>query len=108
MYELSRGPLVWIAFAIFLFGSVYRMVSMARMARKDKVVWPYMRWGPGLRSIKILEAIGLWNSANLNSSSHVHPRKLVRGQDANGFSSSSRVSIIHHKTIYLLRFDRIE
>ncbi len=51
MYELSRGPLVWIAFAIFLFGSVYRMVSMARMARKDKVVWPYMRWGPGLRSI---------------------------------------------------------
>ena len=51
MYELSRGPLVWIAFAIFLFGSLYRMISMARMARKDKVVWPYMRWGPGLRSI---------------------------------------------------------
>jgi len=51
VYELSRGPLVWIAFAIFLFGSLYRMISMARMARKDKVVWPYMRWGPGLRSI---------------------------------------------------------
>ena len=51
MYELSRGPLVWIAFAIFVFGSAYRMISMARLARKDKVVWPYMRWGPGLRSI---------------------------------------------------------
>jgi nitrate reductase gamma subunit len=51
LYELSRGPLVWIAFAIFFFGSAYRLISMARMARRDKVVWPYLRWGPGLRSI---------------------------------------------------------
>ena len=51
MYELSRGPLVWIAFAILLIGSVYRIVSIARMAKKDKVFWPYMNWGAGLRSI---------------------------------------------------------
>ena len=51
MYELSRGPLVWIAFAILLIGSVYRIVSIARLAKKDKVFWPYMNWGAGLRSI---------------------------------------------------------
>ena len=51
MYEFSRGPLVWIAFSILLFGSVYRVFSMARLAKKDKVVWPYMRWTFGLRSI---------------------------------------------------------
>ncbi len=51
MYELSRGPVVWIAFAILLIGSVYRIVSIARMAKKDKVFWPYMNWGAGLRSI---------------------------------------------------------
>jgi len=51
VYELSRGPLVWIAFAILLIGSVYRIISIARMAKKDKVFWPYMNWGAGLRSI---------------------------------------------------------
>ena len=51
MYELSRGPLVWIAFAILIIGSVYRIVSISRMAKKDKVFWPYMNWGAGLRSI---------------------------------------------------------
>jgi len=51
VYELSRGPLVWIAFAILLIGSVYRIVSIARLAKKDKVFWPYMNWGAGLRSI---------------------------------------------------------
>ena len=51
MYELSRGPLVWLAFAILLIGSAYRIISVARLARKDKVVWPYLHWGPGLRSI---------------------------------------------------------
>ena len=51
MYEFARGPLVWIAFAILLVGSVYRIVSIAKLAKKDKVVWPYMNWSDGLRSI---------------------------------------------------------
>jgi nitrate reductase gamma subunit len=42
---------VWIAFAILIIGSVYRIVSISRMAKKDKVFWPYMNWGAGLRSI---------------------------------------------------------
>jgi nitrate reductase gamma subunit len=51
MYEFARGPLVWIAFSILLVGSVYRIISMAKLAKKDKVVWPYMDWRSGLRSI---------------------------------------------------------
>ena len=51
MYEFARGPLVWIAFIILLVGSVYRIISMMILAKKDKVVWPYMRWRFGLRSI---------------------------------------------------------
>ena len=51
MYEISRGPLVWIAFAILIVGSIYRIISMVRLAKKDKVVLPYMEWKFGLRSI---------------------------------------------------------
>ncbi len=51
MYEFSRGPLVWIAFIILIAGSIYRIISTIRAARKDKVVLPYMRWRFGLRSI---------------------------------------------------------
>lgn len=51
MYDFSRGPLVWIAFAIFIAGSIYRVVATIQYAKKDKVVLPYMKWKFGLRSI---------------------------------------------------------
>jgi nitrate reductase gamma subunit len=51
MYEFARGPLVWVAFAVLLVGSAYRVISITRMAKKDKVVWPYMSWRFGLRSV---------------------------------------------------------
>jgi nitrate reductase gamma subunit len=51
VYEISSGPLVWVAFAILLIGSAYRIISMSRLAKKDKIFWPYMDWGAGLRSI---------------------------------------------------------
>lgn len=51
MYDFSRGPLVWIAFIILIVGSVYRIVTTIRTAKKDKVVLPYMRWKYGMRSI---------------------------------------------------------
>lgn len=51
MYEISSGPLVWVAFAILLVGSAYRIISMSRLAKKDKIFWPYMDWSAGLRSI---------------------------------------------------------
>jgi nitrate reductase gamma subunit len=51
------------AFIVLLVGSAYRIVSMARLAKKDKVVWPYMRWRFGLRSI--LHWLVPYGSANM-------------------------------------------
>jgi nitrate reductase gamma subunit len=51
MYELVRGPLVWIAFLGFFGGSIYRFVTMARLAQKDKVVYPTFNAKFGLRSV---------------------------------------------------------
>ncbi len=51
MYEFTRGPLVWIAFAILTVGTVYRLFTVIVKAKKDKVVHPYMKWKFGLRSI---------------------------------------------------------
>lgn len=51
MYEFSKGPLVWIAFGVLLVGSIYRIVQTIRLAKRDKVVLPYMKWKFGLRSL---------------------------------------------------------
>jgi len=51
MYEFSRTTLVWIAFLVFILGSAYRLVSMYRMAKKEKSVLPYFNLKAGIRSI---------------------------------------------------------
>jgi nitrate reductase gamma subunit len=51
MYDFVRGPLVWIAFAVFGGGMIYQCVTMLKMAKKDKVVYPYMSLKHSLRSL---------------------------------------------------------
>jgi nitrate reductase gamma subunit len=51
MYEFARGPLVWIAFLIFIVGSLYRITWVIRFSKKDKVVHAYWSWKHGLRSL---------------------------------------------------------
>ena len=51
MYEFVRGPLVWIAFIGFFGGMAYRFITMARLAKKDKVVYPTFSAKYGLRSL---------------------------------------------------------
>lgn len=51
MYNLVSGPLVWIAFSVFIGGMLYQFFRMVRMAQKDKVVFPYMSFKYGLRSL---------------------------------------------------------
>ena len=51
MYEFVSGPLVWISFMVFIGGSLYRLVSMHKLAKKEKVIYPYMSLKYGLRSI---------------------------------------------------------
>ncbi len=51
MYEIVSGPLVWITFIVFAGGSIYQLVTMYLLAKKEKVVMPYMSMKYGLRSI---------------------------------------------------------
>jgi len=52
IYYLVRGPLAWVAFIVFFGGSLYRLLSMAMLAKeKDSVVYAYMSFYYGLRSI---------------------------------------------------------
>jgi nitrate reductase gamma subunit len=52
VYNFVTGPLVWVSFAIFIFGSIYRLASMYSLARKkDAVSLAYMDWKFSFRSI---------------------------------------------------------
>ncbi len=51
MYELVRGPLVWIAAIVFIGGSIWRITSLLLLARKDKVVYPTFDLHYGSRSV---------------------------------------------------------
>lgn len=52
IYNLVSGPLVWVAFLVFVGGSIYRLVSMTKLAReKDIFVFEYASLHYGLRSI---------------------------------------------------------
>ena len=52
LYGFLRGPMVWIAFFVFFAGSLYRLVSMGRLAqKKDAVILNYMSIYYALRSI---------------------------------------------------------
>lgn len=51
MYEFITGPLVWLSFALFIGGGIYKLVWMLKMAERDKVVYPYMSLKYSLRSL---------------------------------------------------------
>jgi nitrate reductase gamma subunit len=51
MYEFVSGPLVWIAFVGFVAGCLYKIITTARLARKDRVVYPTFNTRYGARSL---------------------------------------------------------
>ncbi|QGY38699.1 nitrate reductase [Pseudodesulfovibrio cashew] len=52
IYTFVSGPLAWVAFGIFIIGSIYRLVSMYALAKaKDGSSLAYMSLPFGLRSI---------------------------------------------------------
>ena len=50
MYDFASGPLVWIAFVVFVGGIVFQITRMLQSAKKDKVI-PYMSLKYSLRSL---------------------------------------------------------
>jgi nitrate reductase gamma subunit len=51
LYNLLRGPLVWIAFLVFIGGSIYKIREMIQLAKNEKVVMPYISLKLTLRSL---------------------------------------------------------
>ncbi|MFC1798882.1 TmcC family electron transfer complex membrane anchor subunit [Thermodesulfobacteriota bacterium] len=52
IYNFVSGPLVWVSFIIFVGGSIYKLISMAALAKKkDPMVFVYMDMKYALRSI---------------------------------------------------------
>lgn len=52
LYDIITGPMVWAAFLIFIGGTIYRILSLALLARqKDFLVYSYMDPHYALRSI---------------------------------------------------------
>jgi nitrate reductase gamma subunit len=51
LYEFGSGPLVWISFLVLIFGAAYKLRRMLILAKKDKVVYPYMDLKFSLRSL---------------------------------------------------------
>ncbi|OQX21182.1 MAG: nitrate reductase [Desulfobacteraceae bacterium IS3] len=52
LYNLVSGPLVWLSFLIFIGGSIYRITTMASLAKeKDSAVFEYMNFYYASRSI---------------------------------------------------------
>ncbi len=52
LYLFVSGPLVWLAFIIFLGGCLYRLVTLIVLVhKKEKFIYSYMSWKYGLRSI---------------------------------------------------------
>ncbi|MFC1892021.1 TmcC family electron transfer complex membrane anchor subunit [Thermodesulfobacteriota bacterium] len=52
LYKLATGPLAWLAFIIFIAGSLYKVFSMINLAKKkEDFIFTYMSWKYSLRSI---------------------------------------------------------
>jgi len=51
LYNLVRGLFVWIAIFVFIGGSVYKIRELVLMAKKEKVVFPFISLKYALRSL---------------------------------------------------------
>jgi nitrate reductase gamma subunit len=52
LYRFLTGPMAWIAFAVFLGGSLFRLAQLFSLVnRKEKFIFSYMSWKYSLRSI---------------------------------------------------------
>lgn len=52
MYNFISGPLVWIAFVVFIGGLLYQLITTLRLASKEKGVFQLFSFKHGSRSIR--------------------------------------------------------
>jgi len=72
LYQFVAGPLLWVAFALFVGGSFYKIVSLIRLAKKKEAfICSILSWKYSLRSI--LRWITPFGTTNMK----LHPAMTV-------------------------------
>ena len=52
LYSFVSGPMVWVAFIVFIAGSLYKVIGLIRLAKqKEAFIFTYMSWKYSFRSI---------------------------------------------------------
>ncbi len=52
LYNFLSGPMVWVAFIVFIGGSIYRIWDLISLVnKKEKFIYSYMSWKYSLRSV---------------------------------------------------------
>ncbi len=51
LYNILRFYLIWIAFAVFIGGSIYKVKTLIDLAKKEKVALFYINWKDTMRSL---------------------------------------------------------
>lgn len=51
LYNFLRGPMVWLAFIIFIVGSVYKIYVLINQAKMEKFVLPFLNLKGAMKSI---------------------------------------------------------
>ena len=51
LYNILRFYLIWIAFAVFIGGSIYKVKALIDLAKKEKVALFYINWKDTMRSL---------------------------------------------------------
>jgi nitrate reductase gamma subunit len=51
LYNILRGPLVWVTFLVFIGGSSYKIYTLLDMAKKEKVIFPFISLKATLKSL---------------------------------------------------------
>jgi len=50
LYSFLRGPMVWVTFIIFIVGSIYKIYTLINLAKKEKVVLPFINIKAAIKS----------------------------------------------------------
>lgn len=51
LYNILRGPMVWLAFIIFIGGSIYKIYVLVKQAKMEKFILPFISLKAALRSL---------------------------------------------------------
>lgn len=52
LYNFVSGPMVWVAFIVFIAGSFYKLIGLIRLVqKKERFIFSYMSWKYSFRSI---------------------------------------------------------